>query len=64
MNLQQLSRLRTAPSLNHDERVLILGELQQQMSNYMWFTVGIMACSAKHAVQSLREVERLSLIHI
>lgn len=59
MNLQELSLLRTAPSLNSDERGLILGELQQQMSSYMWFTVGIMACSAKHAVQSLREVERV-----
>ncbi len=58
MRLNDLNRLRTAPSLSASEKATILPELHQQMALYRWFTTGIMASSADQAVQSLRQLEQ------
>ena len=57
MNLKDLSRLRTAPFLSVDEREFIIPELNQEMNQFRWFTVGIMASTAEQAIESLRTLE-------
>jgi len=58
MRLSDLNRLRTAPVLSADEKSELVPELHQQMHQYLWFTVGIMALSADQAVSSLRKLEQ------
>ena len=58
MKLSDLNRLRTAPALSSAEKKAIIPELQQEMSHYLWFTIGIMALSADQATRSLRRLEQ------
>lgn len=58
MRLIDLNRLRTAPVISAAEKAAIMPELDLQMHQYLWFTVGIMALSADQAVKSLRRLEQ------
>ena len=56
-NLISLRALRTAPALSRSESSALARELQEAMDRCEWFTVGIMAPSAREAVSSLRSIE-------
>jgi len=55
--LKDLKMLRTAPILDIDQSKGLFNELSGYMNDADWFTIGIMAPSAKHAVFILKEME-------
>ena len=56
-SLDDLKKIRSAPSLNASEKKNLLNELTFYMKDADWFTVGIMAPSAKVAIFVLKEME-------
>ena len=56
-SLNDLSRLRKAPSLDQSTADQLLQELQVALSQSSWFTIGVMAPSADQALSSLRSLE-------
>ena len=56
-SLNDLSRLREAPSLDQITADQLLQELQVALSQSSWFTIGVMAPSADQALSSLRSLE-------
>ena len=57
-NLGDLARLRGAPELHPETRVLLRQELHQAMAKASWFTVGVMAPSIDQALSALRSLEQ------
>ena len=55
--LSDLARLRDAPELSEDASARLRSELREAMANASWFTVGVMAPSAKQALAALRALE-------
>ena len=56
-SLSDLARLRGAPELSDDASAHLLSELREAMARSSWFTVGVMAPSAKEALAALRALE-------
>ena len=56
-SLNDLSRLREAPSLDQSTADQLLQELQVALSQSSWFAIGVMAPSADQALSSLRSLE-------
>ena len=55
--LNDLSRLREAPTLDKSTADQLRQELQVALSQSSWFTIGVMAPSADQALSSLRSLE-------
>tara|TARA_Y100001968_G_scaffold301689_1_gene314206 strand:- start:9993 stop:10397 length:405 start_codon:yes stop_codon:yes gene_type:complete len=56
--LDDFKLLRTSPKLDLDQSERLLKELDIQIKNADWLTIGIMAPEANLAVHALREIER------
>ena len=56
-SLKDLKSLRSAPSLNRHQSIILLEELTKYLDAADWFTIGIMAKSSKSAVLVLKEIE-------
>ena len=56
-SLNDLSRLREAPTLDQSTADQLRKELQVALSQSSWFTIGVMAPSADQALSSLRTLE-------
>ena len=56
-SLSDLARMRGAPELSEDASSRLRSELREAMANASWFTVGVMAPSAKQALAALRALE-------
>ena len=77
-NLVDLNSLRTAPLLSNSQVKKLLEELETNIINADWITIGIMASNDYEAVEALKSISRkytsikfgnldslhLSLIHI
>ena len=57
-SLNDLARLRDAPQLTPETAEQLRLELSGAMAESSWFTIGIMASSAKTALRALRSLER------
>ena len=57
-SLNDLARLRDAPQLTPETAEQLRLELSGAMAESSWFTIGIMASSAKTALTALRSLER------
>ena len=55
--LNDLSRLREAPTLDQSSADELRKELQVALAQSSWFTIGVMAPSADQALSSLRSLE-------
>ncbi len=55
--LSDLARLRDAPELSLETCKRLRAELASAMASSIWFTVGVMAPSAKKALAALRALE-------
>ena len=55
--LNDLSRLRKAPTLDQSTADQLRKELQVALAQSSWFTIGVMAPSADQALSSLRSLE-------
>ena len=77
--LADLNSLRTAPLLSSSQEKKLLGELETNIFNADWISIGIMAPSDTHAIEALQSITNkyssikfgnidslhaLSLIHI
>jgi hypothetical protein len=56
-SLNDLSRLREAPTLDQSTADQLRRELQAALAQSSWFTIGVMAPSADQALSSLRSLE-------
>ena len=56
-SLNDLSRLREAPTFDQRTADQLRQELQVALSQSSWFTIGVMASSADQALSSLRSLE-------
>ena len=56
-SLNDLSRLREAPSLDQSTAEQLFRELEVALSQSSWFTIGVMAPSTHQALSSLRSLE-------
>ena len=59
--LNDLSRLREAPTLDQSTTDQLRKELQLALAQSSWFTIGVMAPSADQALSSLRSLEASQL---
>ena len=57
-NLFDLNSLRSAPQLNEQQRIKLLEELEKNILNSDWITVGIMATSDHDAIKALRSISK------
>ena len=57
-HLADLARLRGAPELLPQTRNELRDELNQEMANARWFTIGVMAPSMEQALTALRSLEQ------
>ena len=57
-SLVDLSRLRSAPKLIKSERKSLLAELETNIKNSDWMTIGIMASHDYEAVEALKSISR------
>ena len=55
-NLADLNVLRTAPKLSNIKRKKILEELEANIFNADWITIGIMASCDRKAIEALRSI--------
>ena len=55
--LNDLSRLREAPTLDQGTKDPLREELRLALTQFSWFTIGVMAPSADQALSSLRSLE-------
>tara|TARA_A100001388_G_scaffold248481_1_gene208623 strand:- start:192 stop:578 length:387 start_codon:yes stop_codon:yes gene_type:complete len=56
--LVDLNSLRVAPKLNHSQVKKLFGELEANISNADWITIGIMAPSHMQAVEALKSISK------
>ena len=56
--LADLNNLRTAPQLSNRQEKKILEELEQNIFNADWITIGIMAPSDKKAIEALKSISK------
>mgnify|MGYP001195468730 CR=1 FL=1 len=56
--LVDLNSLRTAPQLSSSQVKKLLGELETNIFNADWITIGIMAPSDTKAIEALRSISR------
>tara|TARA_B100001142_G_C14024636_1_gene535721 strand:- start:33 stop:428 length:396 start_codon:yes stop_codon:yes gene_type:complete len=56
-SLNDLSRLREAPTLDQGTKDQLREELRLALTQFGWFTIGVMAPSADQALSSLRSLE-------
>ena len=56
-SIVDLTKFRTAPSLESNQSRELFKELLVNINNADWFTVGIMASSTKIAIDVIREIE-------
>ena len=54
--LVDLNNLRTSPKLNHSQAKKLLEELETNIYNADWITIGIMAPSYSKAIEALRSI--------
>ena len=54
--LVDLNNLRTAPQLSHKQKQDLLGELETNIFNADWITIGIMAPCDKWAIEALQSI--------
>ena len=57
-NLVDLNRLRSAPQLNKRQIKKLLEELEVNILNADWITIGIMACSDFEAISALQSISK------
>jgi hypothetical protein len=57
INLADLRGLRSAPSLDAEQRHALRAELEPLLAACDWFTVGVMASSGAEALSTLRTLE-------
>ena len=57
-SIVDLSRLRSAPKLIKSERKSLLAELETNIINSDWMTIGIMASHDYEAVEALKSISR------
>jgi len=55
-NLVDLNNLRTAPQLSNSQEKKLLVELEANIFNADWITIGIMAPSDKKAIEALQSI--------
>ena len=58
-NLFDLSNLRSAPQLNENQKKLLLEELEVNIFNADWITIGIMATSDFDAIAALKSISKV-----
>ena len=56
--LVDLNSLRTAPLLNNSQIKKLLEELETNIFNADWITIGIMACSDRRAIEALQSMSK------
>ena len=56
--LVDLNSLRTTPELNNSQVKKLLGELEVNIFNADWITIGIMAPSDKRAIEALQSIAK------
>ena len=56
--LVDLNNLRTAPQLSNSEREKLLKELEANIFNADWLTIGIMAPSDTKAIEALKSISK------
>ena len=56
--LVDLNNLRTAPELSYEQEKKLLEELEVNILNTDWITIGIMAPSDKKAIESLQSISK------
>ena len=56
--LVDLNNLRTAPQLSNIEEKKLLAELESNIFNADWITIGIMAASANKAIEALQSISK------
>jgi len=56
--LVDLNNLRTAPKLSNSQEKKLLGELEANIFNADWITVGIMAPSDNKAIEALQSISK------
>ena len=56
--LVDLNNLRTAPQLNHSQEKKLLEELEANIFNTDWITIGIMAPSDNSAIKALQSISQ------
>ncbi len=57
-SLADLTKIRSAPVLNKEQKQKLLNQLDSYITDADWFTVGIMASSSSQAIDVLRELEK------
>ena len=57
-NLFDLNSLRTAPELSNIQEKKLLGELETNISNADWITIGIMAPCDTKAIETLKSISK------
>ena len=57
-NLVDLNRLRTAPQLSSSQVKKLLEELEANIFNADWITIGIMAPCDKEAIEALKSISK------
>ena len=57
-NLIDLNSLRSAPQLNEIQKQKLLNELELNITNADWITIGIMASSDYEAINALRSISK------
>ena len=56
--LADLNSLRTAPLLSSSQEKKLLGELETNIFNADWISIGIMAPSDTHAIEALQSISK------
>ncbi len=55
--LEDLDKLRSAPTLNKNQSIILLNELRNLVKNSDWITIGIMAPSLQKGLNAIRSLE-------
>ena len=61
IKLVDLNNLRTAPKLSYSQEKKLLEELEANIFNADWITIGIMAPSDNKAIEALKSISRIYL---
>ena len=56
--LVDLNNLRTAPKLSNSQKQKLLDELEENIFNADWVTIGIMAPSDNKAIEALQSISK------
>ena len=56
--LVDLNSLRTAPLLSSNQKIKLLEELETNILNADWITIGIMACHDYEAIEALQSISK------